>query len=425
MSKLERKDFVNREIEISERIGDCQLPNMRQDTEDEIWIIIEELDGLKPIENTERPSRNTNFKYWVEVERKKDISVIGDSHGCLVGFKRNLEDLNLINEEENWIGDNQLLVIMGDILFDRNSSGFDIEILINKLKIQAKENGGSIVTIKGNHDEWADAFFMSKKVACKEKFIERMSVIDICFFGDSKQGGGIVEFSCFTDEFIEQEDLFIRFKNELFALYKTKEDLELLSVKSQEILQNMRTSEKGRIILEQMVSTKVLEWIDDNLFIHTNPTIEIINYILEKKEIDSVNELYEKVLNYYLLGEGEVPTEIELQEFNKIRDIFLATNNRDNFRSEELGKQLTKMGINTIFHGHSPIEDQNFKKNRIGGVEIIQTDFSAFREGSSDDKKRSIAKINANTGNIRTGKKLEHLIRDERKIIDDIWSLFF
>jgi len=360
--------------------------------------------------NLQSPERNTIMQAWYEVPREKDISIIGDSHGNFEGFKLNLKALDLIDENNNWIGGNKNLVIMGDILFDRNAGGMDILLLINKLKSQAQENGGRIVVIKGNHDEWADGLFIDKKTA--GDFIERIEVKDVCLMKGHQQGFGIIELLQYDPKIISEiKKLIARSLSQInkdnmrFEYYIKKIDLH-----SSEILLFMREDEKGRKILEEMVKTQIIEWIDDNLFTHTNPTRKMMQYIIKNKGIDKANHLSEKVLRYYLLGEGEQPLAEEMEKFNEIRDAFLYTDNRENFKDHKIGEQLRKMGVNAVFYGHSTIEDEKIKNDRIGGVELVPTDFGAFKIDAKDQE-RSVAEIDSENGAIYSGANLIYEVR--------------
>ncbi|TIC68614.1 Metallo-dependent phosphatase [Wallemia mellicola] len=75
----------------------------------------------------------------------------GDLHG---DYQRTLDGLRvtqLIDENDNWIGNKTVLVQTGDIT-DRGADMVPIYQFLEKLRVQAAEVGGSLHTILGNHD---------------------------------------------------------------------------------------------------------------------------------------------------------------------------------------------------------------------------------------------------------------------------------
>lgn len=92
------------------------------------------------------------------------IIVIGDVHGDIDQFKKTLRLAKLIDNEDNWIGEDTILVQLGDLIDScrgedcfvesPNDKGADLELLkfIINLNEQAMEKDGAVYSIVGNHE---------------------------------------------------------------------------------------------------------------------------------------------------------------------------------------------------------------------------------------------------------------------------------
>jgi hypothetical protein len=76
---------------------------------------------------------------------------MGDVHGDLRATLRALQLARVIGEQGQWIGGNTILVQTGDIL-DRGDDEFAIMQLFQRLKIEARSNGGEVHVLNGNHE---------------------------------------------------------------------------------------------------------------------------------------------------------------------------------------------------------------------------------------------------------------------------------
>ena len=88
---------------------------------------------------------------WEGVEK---IIAIGDLHGDFEHFITILKnkDINLVDNDLNWIGGKTHLVQIGDIM-DRGDRAKEIFDLIKKLEKQAAAAGGMVHMLIGNHEE--------------------------------------------------------------------------------------------------------------------------------------------------------------------------------------------------------------------------------------------------------------------------------
>ena len=77
---------------------------------------------------------------------------IGDIHGSLSAFLNILKASKLIDNEGNWIGGNKTLVQVGDLI-DRGRHSWETLVYLRCLQLQAKEAGGNVVSLMGNHEQ--------------------------------------------------------------------------------------------------------------------------------------------------------------------------------------------------------------------------------------------------------------------------------
>jgi hypothetical protein len=91
------------------------------------------------------PSTSTSL------DTTRNIFVMGDVHGDYQNLVLFLSKMNIIDDQNNWKWANNYLVFIGDI-FDRGDKVTECLWLIYKLERQAKEAGGEVVFLLGNHE---------------------------------------------------------------------------------------------------------------------------------------------------------------------------------------------------------------------------------------------------------------------------------
>jgi hypothetical protein len=138
----------------------------------------------------------------------------------------------------------------------------------------------------------------------------------------------------------------------------------------------MKQSPEGQKPLEQICGFKLVEQIDDALYMHTDPTNELLDELDSRgktvgEAVDKINAVYRQGLKHLLLGEGSMPA-----DFDKIRKAFLNTYNRAKGAFDMLRMQkLNEKGINFIFHGHSHTDAKDPAIDCMG-VSIVGVDHS-------------------------------------------------
>ncbi len=253
------------------------------------------------------------------IQRNQEVLAVWDLHGNIEALWGNLNSLWVIDKNKNWIGWDRKLVFQWDILADRNTQWLQILQEIERLKLQAKNAWWDITIIAGNHDDIAVSFLLWKWVAWSNW---RWNYKD------------------FRDWWVDQAlwmQEFRRFINSNWDL------------NAREILANMRKSPEWMKILESICSMKLVEQIDDTLFVHTDITNDMAEAIWNLG-VNRINSIYQHWLRKVLLEWWEVRNLDN--SFHQLVDIFLNTDNRK-YMSNNRGEFLKSKGINTVIHGHT------------------------------------------------------------------------
>ncbi len=338
-----------------------------------------------------------------------EVVAIGDSNGSYETYIWNLKKTGLIDEDTNWIGGNRRVVIHGDILADRACDGLQILHKNAELRKQAQEAGGDITILAGNHDDFMFSFLLNRGGVHDNGLQASLT---------NKQGEGLRELTLFSGDRQMRESLYVQGEDgditydELSALlikknmgYPTLPTIEEFDqideidanmrkkgsrFDREEILENMRNDDYGKMILEEMCNMKLCERIDNTLYVHSDPTNEMLGMLL-RTGVDSVNNDFQTAMRKTLL-EGEQYND----NYNNIFDTFLSTNNRSFAKAlDRDGKMhedkislkpgLVKMlkertGIDKIVFGHSDLK-KGQRKIEIEGVKFINVDQSSLKGG--------------------------------------------
>lgn len=79
------------------------------------------------------------------------IIVVGDLHGDLRQTRKILKEFQLLDDNMNWIGKNTALIQIGDVL-DRGAASLPTTDLLEKIRRQARWEGGDVILLMGNHE---------------------------------------------------------------------------------------------------------------------------------------------------------------------------------------------------------------------------------------------------------------------------------
>ena len=85
------------------------------------------------------------------LEPVKRLVAIGDLHGDIDKARCAFQAGGLIDEKDNWVGGQTVAVQVGDQL-DRGSNELEILYWLNRLQVEAKDAGGALHVVNGNHE---------------------------------------------------------------------------------------------------------------------------------------------------------------------------------------------------------------------------------------------------------------------------------
>jgi len=341
--------------ELSESFPDTQIEE--PDIKDEKTIAYPDntlfnLKLKKTLENHKAPTvkmrRVTTLTPPEKVPRPTNIIAIGDLHGNINALWGNFNAAGLLDKNKKWIAGNTHVVLHGDILADRHPNGISIMKEVTALQKQAELQGGQIIVLAGNHDDFATSFLMNIKDAHGKDFWDYPTALN-----------GMSDFHQYTNA---------KDKTLIISDGYMKDNYH-----SDEILSNLKATEDGKELLDSIVNMKILEQIDDTLFVHTNITHKMAK-LIRTIGIDKINKIYIEGKRKILIDEpkGHLP-----KKFKEIQKAFLHTKNRESsYMNEKDGEMLKMIGINHVFHGHT---NNKFNNIIIGGVRITSVDNSAYK----------------------------------------------
>ncbi|UFX82927.1 metallophosphoesterase [Candidatus Absconditicoccus praedator] len=298
-----------------------------------------------------------------------DIYVVGDLHGNLHAYYENLRFFDIIDDNGNWQGGDSKLIFLGDILADRHENGFQILNQIEKLKHQARKCGGDVVLIFGNHDY---------------KFILFVCT-DISFNMYKTSFSGLLELRKFAGEG-----------------YRNENDFEKLRKDQINIQKNIINKQSGKELLKTIFEMKLVHRENDILFIHTNPTYEILQNIYEES-LEKINEDFQKGVSK-LFCKNYDNNDQEVSRFFELAIMYLILNRRESIPEYEKGgiyDALHSLGINYIINGHNGYGGTVDKRGKIN---IIDIDYSFGKFEGIAETQRSVALIKKD-GQIYLGSK--------------------
>jgi hypothetical protein len=265
-----------------------------------------------------------------EVIRPTAVTVLPDLHGDYESFIEALRDHNLLDAAENWAGNDTALVLLGDI-FDREQGAFKIMAKIKDLQTQ----GANITILSGNHEDLMLTALLTRIPFAKERWLQYGGI-------DTLKSVGITDFD--TKKFLEQN------REQLKALGKTK----------------------------------LLEQIDDVLYMHAEPSDQAID-VIEKYGIDEINNQWQQAVEQAFDGDSSsyFTTSFEFHPLMYSRAVsdpgfqtMMGTFSLD--KPERINTVLKNMGVNMIVHGHDP-QKGSIKSYKIGEIEVVNIDNAISR----------------------------------------------
>ncbi|MBV1908908.1 MAG: metallophosphoesterase [Kangiellaceae bacterium] len=97
------------------------------------------------------PKKEKPYYQTFKFQTASDIFVVGDIHGAFDSIESTLKNSQLIDENNNWSGEQAHFVSLGDLM-DRGPSSRKVLDLFMKLQTQASAAGGGFHVVLGNHE---------------------------------------------------------------------------------------------------------------------------------------------------------------------------------------------------------------------------------------------------------------------------------
>jgi hypothetical protein len=94
---------------------------------------------------------NSLHSFAAEYQTQADIFMVGDIHGAYPELVSILKHAELVDDTLDWVGGSAHFVSTGDLM-DRGPSSRKVMDLLIKLQAQAKEAGGQVHVLLGNHE---------------------------------------------------------------------------------------------------------------------------------------------------------------------------------------------------------------------------------------------------------------------------------
>lgn len=277
-----------------------------------------------------------------ESRREQVTHVIGDLNGSYYAYMENLYALDpkvveWVEGQLHWIGGNQQVVFLGDILMDRIGQGFEILLDIKRLRLEAQAAGGDIKVLAGNHDDLFISYAIDTATATHYPAHENM------FHFSSRSQADLDELL----DFCEDEWMAQGLTADSLAKYRKK------------ILKTMRASEKGSAILEEIGKMQLFERAGNALLQHVAPTHDIVDWYIKKHSfLETMQEVYSGTLSQLMKNRDGVHVQ-DLVTFIEAKSLFLSGLAREPFHmrypyiAEEKAKMLIKEGTRVICYGHN------------------------------------------------------------------------
>ncbi len=289
---------------------------------------------------------------------EKDIYVVADLHWNIDAYYENLRFLDIVDEDWNRTGWDSYLYFLGDIIWDRHLDGIHILWQIEKLKSQARSKKGDVFLLWWNHD-YGFVLYLTTNIILN---LHKSSF------------AGLLELKKFA-----WED------------YQKTMDINNLRLDKENIFKNIYNSREWKNLINMLKNYDLIKRYNDIIFLHTNPTFEIL-YTLETCSIEDLNNRFKKWIEKLLSGEFDYKDK-DMISFFDLAQIFLVSNRRENIPDYKQGwiyDSLHKKGINYIINWHNWFW---WLVNTMWNIKIIDIDYSFWKYQGMSEGQKSVARI--------------------------------
>jgi hypothetical protein len=236
-----------------------------------------------------------------QYDLNSDILVLSDIEGNWYALKTLLLNAGVIDNDHNWIFGNGHLVLLGDFM-DRGLNVTQILWLVYKLEDEAKQQGGNIHFILGNH-EIMNLEGSIYHVRSKYKKLAKKLGVDYSTYllGDNSELG----------RWLRSKNTIEKIGDYLFVhagigpeMYKQKLDIDTINSKVRQYIQNPAMNQKDELLLGgngplwyrgyirtredsiEMYLENILQFYNVNKIIIGHSTVSRIKYYCNDKVID-------------------------------------------------------------------------------------------------------------------------------------------
>jgi hypothetical protein len=255
------------------------------------WLMSKKITDASPEWKDTVIIRPESPQEYLSVIRNHTVISVGDLHGNYGALLGNLNATQMIDSSGNWTWGDTKMVFHGDIFADRYPDSMHIASHITQLQEEARSQGGEIMVLAWNHEDIAFAFLTGHKLFNKGKLVDAWG-----------------------------------FKSARTWLQELRQYVNGIDPEWS-MLDVLRSEPGWRVTLEFMCNMKLVEKIDDTLFIHVMPNAKMIQLIL-KRGIDGINTLYQRWMRTHLLWNEKLSPNEHI-EFHNLRSLFLDTEHRE------------------------------------------------------------------------------------------------
>ncbi len=287
-------------------------------------------------------SRNPRGLEFNEVPRQREVITIPDVHGDHDAMINALRSMDVIDANNNWSGGNKRIQFIGDLI-DRGGQDKEVFDTIIKLSNQAKESGGHIDVMIGNHELFLFDVLYGSGDSAKRSFSSHLRNGGVEFY----QSLGIKEYGSM--------DAIKR-----FFFHEKPEYLEFLR------------------------SMKAMEQVDDVLYVHAGLPPKWAD-MFGDYGVDAINQKFWEdcksgdLTEWTAVG-SDRGGDVSLSDVSPLWADFDNLNQYTDAQVAQIAENLKARGVNVVVVGHSRSEfvemNQRFEEY---GIKFINTDASMTR----------------------------------------------
>jgi len=268
------------------------------------------------------------------------IVAVGDVHGTYKEFTDILQKAELIDQNQNWIGEKTILVQTGDIM-DRGPEVRKVMEFLMALEKQAARKGGQVITLMGNHEAYNIMGYFDDQTTPLPIFNR------ICeSFADAKSQQHLVQF---RQQYDEWKNRYPR-----CAMENPSQGMDIQTLGCINYLNAISSTGKyGRWLRSCPVTVR----LDNTLFMHGGISPELIR--LHYTTSDRINRTLKTLIDRFdrlkqdLIEKGEILPFSTLEEIECVVDQMVQKTQIDSSSEESIKNMAEPDRMQKILHDAS------------------------------------------------------------------------